>query len=84
MTDTPQDPPVTKDRQPYTVLLMMPDDIRADECCAADWIRRVWVFAPDPDEAIGEAQAEVARICDPEDLEVVAIYAGHVFDLYQP
>lgn len=91
-------------QQPFTVILMMTDDMRADECCAADWVRRVWVYGQSTDAGI-ETMIEDARDqcadffgwIDPdmdltqEDieqrkvaLEPVAIYAGHIFDIYQP
>lgn len=80
MTDAPM--------EPYTVLLMLPDDMRADECCEADWVRRVHVEAADPDSAFGAAQDECASAPGhdhaPEDFAPVAIYEGHQFDLFQP
>ncbi|WP_306150703.1 hypothetical protein [Roseovarius sp. MMSF_3281] len=104
-------PAITADRQfidgthqPFTVIMMMSDDIRSDESNAADWVRRVWVYGQGGDQGI-ESMIEEARdklaalfgwdVSDPyltqEDieqrksaLEPVAIYPGHIFDIYQP
>ena len=87
--------------QPYTVILMMPDEMRSDECCAADWIRRVWVYgdAHDQGTLIDTARRKLADLFGwteegymaeeeiqqrMDELEPVAIYAGHLFDVYQP
>ncbi len=88
MTDTPRNPPVNKDRQPWTVLLMLPDDLRADECCEADWIRRVWVFGEDTFQALYHARQGIAGLLewedrDENDLAIVAVYPGHIFDQFQ-
>ena len=71
---------------PFTVLLMLPSDWRSDQSCAADEVIRVWVNAVDPDEALETARSHLSydEDFDPEDFSVVAIYAGHIFDLFQP
>lgn len=100
MSDTE---PMPQGHQPFTVILMLSDDIRSDECCAADWVRRVWVTGEPTDEGI-QRMIKVARCnladmfgwteqeSDPDPVEVeerknalepVAIYAGHIFDIYQ-
>lgn len=97
---------ITQDQQrhqPYTILLMLTDDMRSNEACAADWIRRVWVEGEASDVGIERmiklARCELADLfgwtdpdTDPDPVEIeqrkaalepVAIYAGHVFDIYQ-
>ena len=77
---------------------------RADESCAADWIRRVWVYG-DPDSSLGvsrlirDARSLLADELGwteggyasseelderKEALEPVAVYSGHIFDVYLP
>ena len=94
-------------KQPFTVILMLTDDIRSDEVCAADWVRRVWVSGEPSDEGISK-MIELARMELAEQvgwtyshvhdndwtdtdlderlnaLKPVAIYPGHIFDIYQP
>ena len=77
--------------QPFTVILMLPDFIRSDEACEADWVRRMWITARNPTEAQWEARSELAILLeweqdthDLDDLSVVAIYSGHVYDLFEP
>ena len=89
-----------RQRQPYTVILMMPDEMRSDECCAADWLRRVWVYGNEADQSplIGTARRKLADLFGwteedymaeeeiqqrMDELEPVAIYAGHIFDVYE-
>ena len=89
-----------RQRQPYTVILMLPDEMRSDECCAADWLRRVWVYgdAVDQGTLIDTARRELAilfgwahdesidryeMVQRMSELEPVAIYAGHIFDVYE-
>jgi hypothetical protein len=95
---------IPEGHQPYTVLLMMSDDLRSDECCASDWVRRVYVEGEASKAGI-ERMIKIARCdladmfgwTDPDDdpdpveveqrksaMEPVAIYAGHIFDIYQP
>lgn len=68
----------------YTVLLMLPDYVRDQQCCAADWVTRVYVevesIAYAEEEAVRIHCSEVEGIEDPDDLGTVAIYAGHIFD----
>lgn len=102
MNDCPQMTPdlsvIEKQHQPFTVIMMMPDNMRADECCAADWVRRVWVYGPPTSDGVSdmitdarENLAEMFGWTDEYDvaqrkdtLEPVAIFAGHHFDVYQP
>lgn len=108
MTDTPTNEMALSGvpgtgRQPFTVILMMTDDIRSDECCAADWVRRTWVYGDPSDSGIirmiEQARTQIATVLEwidedmpvPDDvqermdtLEPVAVYAGHIFDIYQP
>ena len=92
MTDATQSQVRAGQVMPYTVLLMLPDHMRDDESCAADWIRRVWVDASSPDDAFATAQSNCGEIMgwdedaqpDPDDLDVIAVYPGHLFDLFHP
>lgn len=70
----------------FTVLLMLPDDLRADQCCAADEVTRQIVHSQTVEGAIKIAQAQAADDTDqsPDDFAVVAVYPGHQFDLFQP
>lgn len=87
--------------QPFTVILMMSDDLRGDEACASDWVRRVWVSGKGDkagmERMIKIARCELARMFGWTDedgpeldelesmkaaLEPVAIYHGHIFDIY--
>jgi len=90
--------------RPFTVILMLPDHMRSDECCAADWVRRVWVHASysvnRTEFLISQARDNLCQLFEwdkPElghsaeeveqmknELEPVAIYPGHIFDIYQP
>ena len=79
---------------PFTVILMLPDDLRGDEASEADWVRRMWITAPSYLEAMDEAIDELAYLLewsdDPEDddyrdfgdLVVVSVYSGHQIDLF--
>lgn len=87
-------------QQPFTVILMMSDNMRADEACAADWVRRVWVYGQSTDLGIAsmieDARNQLAEMFGWNDwtndefaqrkeaLEPVAIFPGHQFDIYQP
>lgn len=91
MTDMPMTQPLSAQNQPFTVLVMLPDYMRGDEDCEADWLRRLWVTAEGPDQALEKAVKEVGLLCGWEDdapaeaeVSPVAIYSGHIFDLYQP
>ncbi len=70
----------------YTVLLLLPDTYW--EGHQSDWIKRVYVEALRPDEAIGPAiKAAIAdwdalEIYTLDDFAVLAIYEGHLFDLF--
>lgn len=87
MTDAPSH---NTHLMPFTVLLMIPDNMRSDESCEADWVRRIWVHATNPDEALSAAQAECISLfewdedTDAECLAPVAIYHGQIFDMFQP
>ena len=81
----------------FTVLFILPDYARSDECCEADWIRRVNVSgASSVEDAAEKAQTKLVSILGDgdggdeyaievaSDSAVVAIFGGHVFDLHQP
>lgn len=78
--------------KPYTVLLLRPDWQR-NNLHPADWVCRTRVTATDPQAAIPEAVAELNRIDNrgdwedltlEDDLAVLAIYEGHLEDLFGP
>lgn len=92
-------------RQPFTVILIITDDMRSDEACAADWLRRAWVYGNGSDqdgisEMIERARDDLSDLFGWTDqeiglsvdeieerkaaLEPVAIYPGHLFDIYRP
>lgn len=74
--------------KPYTVLLLRPPCQR--EGHPSDWIYRAHVNADDPDEAMEGALDQLAdppgaiAPADPDEAHVLAIYEGHLFDLFQP
>ena len=74
-------------KQPFTVLLMMPDHMQADESCAADCVRRIWLWAEDAQSAAESAPKKCIKdfewqdICEPEDLAPIAVYPGKLYDL---
>lgn len=75
--------------KPFTVLLMLPDYWRSDQSCAADEAIRVWVTAVNPVLAVGAAMIELPGLMPDEevvaeDFAPIAVYAGHIFDLFQP
>ena len=73
----------------YTVLLLLPDALWHGH--ASDWISREHVIASDPDEATKLAVEKCMREAEslgrgeisPDNLSILAIYNGHLFDLYQ-
>jgi hypothetical protein len=73
---------------PFTVLLLIPDHMRDDECCEADWVRRIWVQARNHEEAMGIAQDECTALLEmdadeAQSLAPIAIYHGHIFDVLE-
>lgn len=73
--------------QPYTVLLLRPDEDW--DGAQADWVLREHVTAPDVDAAIDTAiQQCITQYYDgdreSDDFAPLAVYAGHIFDLYTP
>lgn len=93
MTDSPHTPTLKAGfAQPFTVLVLMPDHMREDESCEADWVRRAWVTAKSPDDAAEIACNDLGRLMgwgaeetpSPDELAIIAIYPGHIFDLFQP
>ncbi len=78
---------------PYTVILMLPDDLRGDESCESDWVRRMWITARNQFHAADEAMEELAYLFewsdDPDDpnyrdvadLAVISVFLGHQVDL---
>ena len=80
--------------RPYTVLMMIPEDMREDEVGPRDWVRVVWIHGVEGDlldtarqklvelfewtEIYTEAEIEERK----EMLEPLAIFAGHHFDIY--
>ena len=74
---------------PFTVLLMLPDYWRSDQSCAADEVIRVWVTTADVETAIEAASIQLPlEMPDEEviaeDFAPIAVYPGHIFDLFQP
>lgn len=74
-------------KQPFTVLLLIPDHMQGDESHAADCVRRIWIWSKDAAAAVDAAPDKCIRdfewheICDPSELAPVAVYHGHLFDL---
>lgn len=71
----------------FTVLLALPNDIACDQCCEADKITRVHVEAETIETAIDLAAARAAAATagyPPEGFAPVAVYAGHIMDIFQP
>jgi len=72
--------------KPFTVLFRLPDDIASDQNCAADTIYRVQTNGKDPAHAVNMASYIVAQDIEYEgdvlDIEPVAVYAGHLTDLF--
>lgn len=71
---------------PYTVILLLPEDERDPAYSASDWVERVYVTCDDPDDAFAIAMNDTAAAQGraPQDYDVVAVYEGHIFDLFQP
>lgn len=74
----------------FTVLLMMPYEWHSDQSCAADCVTREHVDAQTVEEAFFAAQKiAVARAMEggsettTDDWAVIAVYPGHIFDLFQ-
>jgi hypothetical protein len=80
-----------EEKLPFTVLLMLPDQLRTQEMVASDWIKRIFVEATYSEAAIGVAQVVAAEDDGENDIEAprpelyrpVAVYSGHVFDHHQ-
>lgn len=79
------------EKSPFTVLLMLPDYLR--EGNARDWTQSHHVEAATVEEAFGAAQDAAIRGFyspedydkpPPEDFAVIAVYAGHLQDLFIP
>ena len=73
---------------PFTVLLMLPSDWRSDQPCAADEVIRIWVDAIDAEDAYEKALIQLPldmpdEEVNAEDFAPIAVYAGHIFDLFQ-
>lgn len=75
---------------PYTVLMMVPEYWFADQSTKSDYVTRIYVEADSPEDAVEKAYSAIPEsFPDEEDLQVedfepVAVYMGHIFDLYQP
>lgn len=91
--DAPQTDKAPKQKKsrlkPHTVLLMLPDDLRADQCCAADEVTRAWCMAKNVDHAVEKARKalvkeDVIARDRADDYAIVAVYAGHQFDHFRP
>ena len=73
---------------PYTVILMLPDDLRGDESCESDWVRRMWVIASNSTKAQWYAKEELAYLLEwslprrRADLAVISVFLGHQVDLF--
>jgi hypothetical protein len=76
--------------KPYTVLLLRPARQREDDAHPSDWVYRAWVEADNPDDAEVAACEKLARgdedvePAEPFEVATLAIYEGHLFDLYLP
>ena len=78
----------------FTIILMLPDDLRGDEATESDWVRRMWVISPNLLKAVDDARDELAHLLgwsddlededyrDFVDLSVISIYSGHQVDLF--
>lgn len=65
--------------QPFTVLLLLPDDMWDGD--PFYWVRSMWVSAPTPAQAVALAKAEMVkadRSLTTSDLALIAIYPGHL------
>jgi len=73
---------------------MIPEHWRDDEKCEADWVRRFWVEGTDEESALAESSVAVTTLFAeefaedtdlmPSDFPIMALYPGHIFDLFQP
>jgi hypothetical protein len=76
---------------PFTVLFMIPDWKRGDQSHESDHICRVWTEATDPENAVEAAKEKLPEdlhweeydVSDLDDYSPVAVYPGHIFDLFQ-
>lgn len=71
--------------KPYTVLLLRPDGQHEDH--PSDWVCREHVLADHPDGAIDSAALQICTreaSFAPDELVTLAVYEGHLFDLFQP
>ena len=82
---------VSQVNQPFTCLFMLPDHQRSDQPCAADEIMRVACWAPCANTAPEAARKQIPIDLDCADMSdddldeyaTVAVYPGHLFDLFQ-
>jgi hypothetical protein len=79
------------EKSPFTVVLMLPDYLREGD--ARDWTQSHHVNASSVEDAFGEAQDAGIRgfyspgdtdAPPPEDFAIIAVYAGHLQDLFIP